>query len=538
MALRLRPVLGFCILLLNATDFSVVAKAAAATGAGGFAGVDCPDGFELQENGLCIKPLEEPEPQELPIDLLEAAERGDDVATAQFLAHGSDPEMRNGRGQTPLHLAARHGHDNICELLLSGNARVDAVDNDGQQPLHLTVPNGFFDTFTLLVKHGADPNAPLKGGSTLLHFASFKGSLEAVEFMLDNGCDADSMDRDGAHPLHAAAYAGNKDVVELLVKKSSAGVNAQDGTGTTALHLATQQKKVYIVKALLDLGANPGLADQSGATPVLVATHTNAGAVLAELLQAMKSRHVAKELKRRHGAAQETLLHHAAQNGHVDVVKTLVKQKHIMDMIDASTDPDGSQPGHTALILAARAGHYKVCKTLLQAGANPLIPSASSENLDLLSACRLAESHPDGKVFSISRADDRSRARMPPWPPLWKKLQKLLTQDVVDALENQVDRNALLVGPTDAELDELRSELERAGLSQGGIDVLVQSSHAPALAVVVVGGNVSLNKSSSELLASLLELKGLKLGDKKRLEPLLSMGNKKDPASERGKEEL
>ena len=36
--------------------------AAKAKGAGGFEGVECPEGFELQDNGACLKPMEDEEP--------------------------------------------------------------------------------------------------------------------------------------------------------------------------------------------------------------------------------------------------------------------------------------------------------------------------------------------------------------------------------------------------------------------------------------------------------------------------------------------
>lgn len=185
--------------LLGAED----ASAAKAKGAGGFEGVGCPAGFELQDNGACLRPVEDEDPIAPPLDLLEAAERGDELAAAAFMLDGADPKMRNGRGQTPLHLAARHGHDRVIGRVLlydsgseHGIAAIDAVDDEGQQPLHLTVPNGFFDTFTLLVEHGADPNAPIgQSGSTLLHFAAFSGTPEAVAYLLENGCSADSADK-------------------------------------------------------------------------------------------------------------------------------------------------------------------------------------------------------------------------------------------------------------------------------------------------------------------------------------------------------
>ena len=42
------------------------------------------------------------------------------------------PRVRGSRGRTPLHLAARFGHDAVAERLLEAKAAVDAQDNDGR----------------------------------------------------------------------------------------------------------------------------------------------------------------------------------------------------------------------------------------------------------------------------------------------------------------------------------------------------------------------------------------------------------------------
>lgn len=51
----------------------------------------------------------------------------------------------------------------------------------------------------------------------------------------------------------------------------------------------------------------------------------------------------------------------AAQNGDLERVKKLVKDKHCVDMKDSA--------GYTALHYAARNGHFSICKFLLENGA-------------------------------------------------------------------------------------------------------------------------------------------------------------------------
>ena len=68
-------------------------------------------------------------------------------------------------------------------------------------------------------------------------------------------------------------------------------------------------------------------------------------------------------------AEAKSALHHAAFEGHLKVVKRLVRAGAVVDLPSALTN--GVGPGHTPLLLAAYNGHYKVAKYLLQKGANP-----------------------------------------------------------------------------------------------------------------------------------------------------------------------
>merc|ERR1711963_1192748 len=44
---------------------------------------------------------------------------------------------------TPLHLAARYGHKDVVQLLLSHSAEVDAKDDDGKTALQIAEQRGF-----------------------------------------------------------------------------------------------------------------------------------------------------------------------------------------------------------------------------------------------------------------------------------------------------------------------------------------------------------------------------------------------------------
>jgi uncharacterized protein len=65
-------------------------------------------------------------------------------------------------------------------------------------------------------------------------------------------------------------------------------VNARDGTGQTPLHVGVSCGQPSVVRALLELGANPDATDISGKVPLHYAASSSSGqaaAVIAELVK-------------------------------------------------------------------------------------------------------------------------------------------------------------------------------------------------------------------------------------------------------------
>ena len=56
--------------------------------------------------------------------------------------------------QTPLHEAARLGHQKICRKLLEAGARIDGSDVNGIKPFFTAAQNGQTDILTFLIENG------------------------------------------------------------------------------------------------------------------------------------------------------------------------------------------------------------------------------------------------------------------------------------------------------------------------------------------------------------------------------------------------
>ena len=164
------------------------------------------------------------------------AARDGDVAKVESLIE-SNPDLvfsRDADGNTPLHWAAKSGHAEVAELLLTSRASVDATAKNGQTPLHMAAYHGHRDVAELLLANKADANAKDVNGLAPLHYAAVWGNANMAELLLATNAEVDIRDKRGVTPLHLAASGDKKEVAELLLA-NRADVNAKDDTGTTPL---------------------------------------------------------------------------------------------------------------------------------------------------------------------------------------------------------------------------------------------------------------------------------------------------------------
>ena len=120
------------------------------------------------------------------IPLWKAAMNGNIEAVKQHLAGGADLNIKDDNwGATPLHFAARNGHEDVAELLVVKGAAMDIEDDDGRTPLHMVADIGHNGIAELLIAKGADVNAKDKKDYTPLDGA--KNKPETADLLRKHG---------------------------------------------------------------------------------------------------------------------------------------------------------------------------------------------------------------------------------------------------------------------------------------------------------------------------------------------------------------
>ena len=139
-----------------------------------------------------------------------AAELGNIEAVKQHLDDGTEVNVKDGNGRTPLHRAAWAGHKEIAELLITAGADVNAKDGDNDTPLDEAVSEVEKEIADLLRKHG--------GKHGTIHSAVGGGDVEAVKEFLAAGADVNTKNKYGRTPLDLPIQQGKTETADLLRK--------------------------------------------------------------------------------------------------------------------------------------------------------------------------------------------------------------------------------------------------------------------------------------------------------------------------------
>lgn len=141
--------------------------------------------------------------------------RADAPTSALALAQlpGTDVNVRNKAGETPLMMAALKGQPEVCKALIARGAEVRLT---GWTPLHYAAAGNSLPVTRLLLQQGADVDARAPNGRTALMLAALHGSEEIVDSLLAAGADPAARDRNDTAAANLAELAGREKLAARL----------------------------------------------------------------------------------------------------------------------------------------------------------------------------------------------------------------------------------------------------------------------------------------------------------------------------------
>jgi ankyrin repeat protein len=144
---------------------------------------------------------------------------------------------------TPLIAAAKNGHADVVQSLISAGADLNKPNKALETPIFKAIKHGNLAIVNMLIKNGADINKADIMGFTPLHEAvlseksPMNNYIKIIQLLLDNGANINAKTNYGTTPLHVAAVSGNKEIVFLLLK-NGADINITNNINKRASEMA------------------------------------------------------------------------------------------------------------------------------------------------------------------------------------------------------------------------------------------------------------------------------------------------------------
>jgi ankyrin repeat protein len=268
-------------------------------------------------------------------------------------------------GVTPLWLAAQNGNLDLVNTLLSAGADPTIRLLSGETPVMTAAQAGNGAVVKVMLEAGADPNVSVTRDQTALMWAADRGHSDVVAALLEHGVDIEARSLVREHYVKSEKEQDSHPSYKYWIEQG----------GNTALMFAARSGDLRSTELLIEAGSNVNSVSAFGTSPVIMAVHGGS----AELLNYLIERGANIESNE----SGHTALHAAVLRGNLKAVDVLIKHGANLEALLEKPTPVRRQStdynfhdsllGATPLWLAARFSEPQIMKTLINAGANPLV---------------------------------------------------------------------------------------------------------------------------------------------------------------------
>lgn len=282
-----------------------------------------------------------------------AAKYGHLATIKELIKYKTNINCANVHGQTPMHVAADRGYEQIVDLL-APYVDVDLTDNNNWAAIDFAVDNGSAKVIAVLARYGADFHNRYEKGRTLLHNAAAKNYLEAISELIKSGVDLDTVDLCGETAMHHAAANDHPEAIMELAKHQ-AKMDVTNDANLTPIFYGAQKGYPGVIAALIACGVSPYSTGNLKQTLAHCAAQHGHAPLITDLASHGLNLNARDELG-------WTAAHYAAYGNHPKVIMELAWHKADLD----ATDILGLTPAYYALV----NNNAEALAALVQNGVN------------------------------------------------------------------------------------------------------------------------------------------------------------------------
>jgi len=209
-----------------------------------------------------------------------------------LLQSGADPDNRLGTNEglrdrklhvVPLVQAILLKRKEMVLPLLDAGADIEEIDRPpgvrstafaGMTPLVMAIYIKDAEMVEILLRRGANPSASdVKSdtGEMPIHAAAYWGDEKMIDLLVKFGANLYDRDKRGSNVMHYAAAGRNHEAIRLLAQRGMP-LNARTrDQGLTPMMVAASVADIETVNLLAQLGADPRVKSNSGATAATIA---------------------------------------------------------------------------------------------------------------------------------------------------------------------------------------------------------------------------------------------------------------------------
>lgn len=157
-------------------------------------------------------------------------------------------------GNSLLHYASYYGYNSIVSLLLASGSDWDLKNNLGQTPIFKSVINNKYTTFNLLNKYPVVYNNTDNSGNTLLHYALKRGNIKIIQDLVNKNANQHIKNNESKFPLHYIIDYKKENIKSINVFFSNSGLDENillDDDNNNIAHLTIIKKNYELLNELL-----------------------------------------------------------------------------------------------------------------------------------------------------------------------------------------------------------------------------------------------------------------------------------------------